>query len=87
MPLNPQATRDLLYCLAQPLLGLDNNWADHFLSTLFDYDNVVFVRVAARGGHLGISVQLAVELNETGAAIKSYFFSCRYGQAGLAPLE
>jgi DMATS type aromatic prenyltransferase len=86
-PLNQRASRELLFRLKKILPGMDNTWANHFLATLFDHDNSVFTREAAGGGHLGTSVQLAVEFHETATAIKSYFFPRKYGQAGLMPLE
>lgn len=85
-PLNQQASRELLYSLKKFLPKMDNTWANHFLSTLFDHDNSVFMREAARGGHLGTSIQLAIEFHEQATAIKTYFFPRKYGQAGLMPL-
>lgn len=84
-PLNQQAARDLLFRLKKVLPGMDNTWASHFFATLFDHDHAYFSREAARGGHLGTSVQLAVEFHENTTAIKSYFFPRKYGQAGLMP--
>ncbi|KAF2133643.1 dimethylallyl tryptophan synthase GliD1 [Dothidotthia symphoricarpi CBS 119687] len=86
-PLNQQATREILHRMAFMLPKVDNNWANHFLSTLYDHDNAKFAREAVRGGHLGTSVQLAVEFVETGPAIKTYFFPRKFGQAGIMPLE
>ncbi|RAQ99353.1 Aromatic prenyltransferase, DMATS type [Stemphylium lycopersici] len=86
-PLNQQASRELLFRLKKLLPGMDNTWACHFFATLFDHDHAVFTTEAARGGHLGTSVQLAVEFHDKATAIKSYFFPRKYGQAGLMPLE
>ncbi|EOA85721.1 hypothetical protein ACJQWK_07740 [Exserohilum turcicum] len=86
-PLNQQASRELLFKLKRILPGMDNTWACHFFATLFDHDHAVFMTEAARGGHLGTSVQLAVEFHDKATAIKSYFFPRKYGQAGLMPLE
>lgn len=86
-PLNQQASSELLFRLKKVLPGMDNTWAYHFLATLFDHDHAVFAGEAAKGGHLGTSVQLAVEFNHQATAIKSYFFPRKYGQAGLMPLR
>ncbi|KAF2017048.1 dimethylallyl tryptophan synthase GliD1 [Aaosphaeria arxii CBS 175.79] len=86
-PMNQQASLDLLHRLKPILKGLDNTWAQHFFSTLFDHDNARIMKEAAAGGHLASTIHLAVEYNDKGTAVKTYFFPRKLEQGGLMPMS
>ena len=55
-PLNQQALREMLHGLAAAMPSVDLTWFNHFLSTLYDHNNVKYAQEAANGAYLGTSV-------------------------------
>ncbi|KAH6658481.1 dimethylallyl tryptophan synthase GliD1 [Truncatella angustata] len=86
-PLNQHATRQMLHDLHGLLPGLENTWSSHFFASMFDHDNIQYVKEAAQGPKRRATTNMAVELVKNGPIIKTYFLPQRLGQKGPVPIE
>ncbi|KAI1109050.1 dimethylallyl tryptophan synthase GliD1 [Nemania sp. NC0429] len=87
-PLNQLAASEMLHRLAVQVPGVNLQWTEHFLATLFDHDKAKYAQEAAAGAHYTTTFMLAAEFNPSAPmSFKSYFIPRKLGQGkGLIPL-
>ncbi|RYP52137.1 hypothetical protein DL768_002687 [Monosporascus sp. mg162] len=77
----------MIHRLAAQVPGVNLEWTDHFLATLFDHDKSKYAQEAAAGAHCTTTFMLAAEFNDSSLSFKSYLIPRKLGQQkGLIPL-
>ncbi|KFA53734.1 hypothetical protein S40293_01619 [Stachybotrys chartarum IBT 40293] len=80
-PLNQHAAGEMIHQLADQVPGVNLEWNEHFLATLFDHDKSKYAQEAQAGAHYTSTFMLAAEFNEkSNMTFKSYFIPRKLGQ-------